>query len=145
MAFDAFEVMRNRVSKVSFPVPAVEAHADVTPETAVVLMDRFLCLIIASGYQKKSGQPVTHLHEPANKQVIVDAKRAASLISQWEKKGIVAKRTFSIHTWQECVAFISISIKRNMESRRSCAVVEDFGDFGAPRSTLGEAVVPLGI
>lgn len=108
MAFDAFEVMRNRVSKVSFPVPAVEAHADVTPETAVVLMDRFLCLIIASGYQKKSGQPVTHLHEPANKQVIADAKRAASLISQWEKKGIVAKRTFSIHTWQECVAFISI-------------------------------------
>lgn len=107
MAFDAFEVMRNRVSKVPSPTSVGEGRLDITPDNAVMLMDRFLCLIIASGYQKKSGQSVTHLHEPASKQAIADAKRAALMISQWEKKGIFAKRTFNIDTWRECVAFIS--------------------------------------
>jgi len=108
MAFDAFEIMRNRVSKMPSALPVAEKGIDINPDNAVMLMDRFLCLIIASGYQKKSGQPVTHLHEPANKRAISDAKRAAMMISQWEKKGIVAKRTFSIHTWRECVACISV-------------------------------------
>lgn len=106
MAFNAFEVMRQS-RKGDLPVTSADPLPEMPAYEAINNMDRLICLVVASLFQRKKGMDKTHLHDPRNAGVAATARESALVCSKLERIGVSLERQWSSKIWSELIACTS--------------------------------------